>query len=119
MHFIMLTWLSYLNWGYMLERKFGKKIGKLESSSRSWKIFNTVLNIKNTALKTFQLRLVPFNSNGDFLTSNFPTSHFFQLPFSTSCILQTVVELISQTLMPNLVVKSVTVSKVSFMRISI
>ena len=104
MHFIMLTWLSYLNWGYMLERKFGKKIGKFESSSRSWKIFNT-------ALKTFQLRLVPFNLNGDFLTSNFPTSHFFQLPFPTSCILQIVVELISQTLMQDLVMKSVTVSK--------
>ena len=45
-------------------------------------------------MKTFQLRLVLSNLNGNFLTSNFPTKNFstfrfFQLPFSTSCISHT------------------------------
>ena len=45
----------------------------------------------NTALKTFQLQSVLSNLNGNFLTSDFstqnsPTSHFFQLPFPTTCI---------------------------------
>ena len=37
-------------------------------------------------LISFQNRLVFSNINGNFLTSNFPTSRFFQLPFPNRCI---------------------------------
>ena len=42
-----------------------------------------ISNVMNS-MGTFQLRAKFLTT--DFLTQNFPTSRFFQLPFSTTCI---------------------------------
>ena len=46
---------------------------KFESSSGSWKI----LHYFNATMKTYQLRSLVSNLNGNFRLSNFPTSRFF------------------------------------------
>ena len=89
-----------------LERPVGKseklETLKLESSKLNWKERNWKIRAKvvkflenyfNIALKTFQLRSVLSNLNGNFITSEFstqifPTSRFFELPFpTTTCIM--------------------------------
>ena len=65
---------------WKVRMEVGKKhVGKFESKLKYFSLLNT-------ALETFQLRMVLSNLNGNFLTSNFPTSRFFQLFFPSSFI---------------------------------
>ena len=54
---------------------------KLESSDRSWRVFNAVLSNQKfpTSARTFQLNFSNFISN--IPTQNFPTSRFSNCPF--------------------------------------
>ena len=86
-----------------LERPVGKseklETLKLESSKLNWKERNWKIRAKvvkflenyfNIALKTFQLRSVLSNLNGNFITSEFSTqifpTRFFRTDLPTNCI---------------------------------